>query len=289
MFTKRILLAIAVMALVTMACGININLPMERINTGPVQTEEINIPATDTSGPVNLTIDFGAGELDINPGAQDVLVEGTAEYNVPELKPEITVEGNTVLLKTGEMKKIKLLPVFGDKYKNSWDLSLGESLLDLTINAGAYQGNIELGGLSIGSLTVADGASQAEWSFSQPNLVEMNTLRYGTGASSVSLDGLANSRASEIIFKGGAGDYTLDFSGQLQNDMDVSIDAGISNVKIVVPQGVSASLNIDGGLSNVEVNGNWEKSGNVYEMAGDGPRITFDVTMGAGNLELRNR
>jgi len=289
MFTKRILLAIAVMALVTMACGININLPMERINTGPVQTEEINIPATDTSGPVNLTIDFGAGELDINPGAQGVLVEGTAEYNVPELKPEITVEGNTVLLKTGEMKKIKLLPVFGDKYKNSWDLSLGESLLDLTINAGAYQGNIELGGLSIGSLTVADGASQAEWSFSQPNLVEMNTLRYGTGASSVSLDGLANSRASEIIFKGGAGDYTLDFSGQLQNDMDVSIDAGISNVKIVVPQGVSASLNIDGGLSNVEVNGNWEKSGNVYEMAGDGPRITFDVTMGAGNLELRNR
>lgn len=289
MFTKRILLAIAVMALVTMACGININLPMERINTGPVQTEEINIPAADTSGPVNLTIDFGAGELDINPGAQGVLVEGTAEYNVPELKPEITVEGNTVLLKTGEMKKIKLLPVFGDKYKNSWDLSLGESLLDLTINAGAYQGNIELGGLSIGSLTVADGASQAEWSFSQPNLVEMNTLRYGTGASSVSLDGLANSRASEIIFKGGAGDYTLDFSGQLQNDMDVSIDAGISNVKIVVPQGVSASLNIDGGLSNVEVNGNWEKSGNVYEMAGDGPRITFDVTMGAGNLELRNR
>lgn len=289
MFTKRILLAIAVMALVTMACGININLPMERINTGPVQTEEINIPAADTSGPVNLTIDFGAGELDINPGAQGVLVEGTAEYNVPELKPEITVEGNTVLLKTGEMKKIKLLPVFGDKYKNSWDLSLGESLLDLTINAGAYQGNIELGGLSIGSLTVADGASQTEWSFSQPNLVEMNTLRYGTGASSVSLDGLANSRASEIIFKGGAGDYTLDFSGQLQNDMDVSIDAGISNVKIVVPQGVSASLNIDGGLSNVEVNGNWEKSGNVYEMAGDGPRITFDVTMGAGNLELRNR
>ena len=288
MFSKRIFLAIAALALVTLACGININLPMERINTGPLHTEEINIPAVDTSAPVNLTIGFGAGELDINPGAQGVIVEGTAQYNVPELKPEITVEGNTVLLKTGEMK-IKGLPIFGDKYKNSWELRLGESLLDLTINAGAYQGKIELGGLSIGSLTVADGASQAEWSFSQPNRVEMDTLRYETGASSVSLEGLANSRASEIIFKGGAGDYRLDFSGQLQNDMDVNIDAGISNVKIVVPQGVSARLNFDGGLSNVEVNGNWEKSGNVYNMAGDGPRITFNVTMGAGNLELQNR
>ncbi len=117
----------------------------------------------------------------------------------------------------------------------------------------------------------------------------MGTFRYGTGASSVTLEGLANSRASEIIFKGGAGDYTLDFSGQLQNDINVSIDAGISNVKIIVPRGVSARLSIDGGLSNVEANGNWEKSGNVYETTGDGPVITFDVTMGAGNLELRNR
>lgn len=288
MFSKRIFLAIAALALVTLACGININLPMERINTGAVQTEEISIPAVGTSDPVNLTIGFGAGELDIHPGAQDALVEGTAEYNVPELKPEITVDGNTVLLKTGEMK-IKGLPIFGDKYKNIWDLKLGESLLDLTINAGAYQGKIELGGLSIGSLTVADGASQAEWSFSQPNLVEMDTLRYETGASSVSLEGLANSRASKIIFKGGAGDYTLDFSGQLQKDMDVSVDAGISNVKIVVPKGVPARLNFNGGLSNVDVNGNWEKSGNVYKMVGDGPEITFDVTMGAGNLELQNR
>ena len=288
MFSKRIFLAIAALALVTLACGININLPMERINTGAVQTEEISIPAVGTSDPVNLTIGFGAGELDIHPGAQDALVEGTAEYNVPELKPEITVDGSTVLLKTGEMK-IKGLPIFGDKYKNIWDLKLGESLLDLTINAGAYQGKIELGGLSIGSLTVADGASQAEWSFSQPNLVEMDTLRYETGASSVSLEGLANSRASKIIFKGGAGDYTLDFSGQLQKDMDVSVDAGISNVKIVVPKGVPTRLNFDGGLSNVDVNGNWEKSGNVYKMVGDGPEITFDVTMGAGNLELQNR
>lgn len=288
MFSKRIFLAIAALALVTLACGININLPMERINTGAVQTEEISIPAVGTSDPVNLTIGFGAGELDIHPGAQDALVEGTAEYNVPELKPEITVDGSTVLLKTGEMK-IKGLPIFGDKYKNIWDLKLGESLLDLTINAGAYQGKIELGGLSIGSLTVADGASQAEWSFSQPNLVEMDTLRYETGASSVSLEGLANSRASKIIFKGGAGDYTLDFSGQLQKDMDVSVDAGISNVKIVVPKGVPARLNFNGGLSNVDVNGNWEKSGNVYKMVGDGPEITFDVTMGAGNLELQNR
>jgi len=288
MFSKRIFLAIAALALVTLACGININLPMERINPGAVQTEEISIPAVGTSDPVNLTIGFGAGELDIHPGAQDALVEGTAEYNVPELKPEITVDGNTVLLKTGEMK-IKGLPIFGDKYKNIWDLKLGESLLDLTINAGAYQGKIELGGLSIGSLTVADGASQAEWSFSQPNLVEMDTLRYETGASSVSLEGLANSRASKIIFKGGAGDYTLDFSGQLQKDMDVSVDAGISNVKIVVPKGVPARLNFNGGLSNVDVNGNWEKSGNVYKMVGDGPEITFDVTMGAGNLELQNR
>ena len=288
MFPKGMILVLATLVITSLACGISINLPTERINTGPVQTEEINILVPDTSEPVNLSIGFGAGELEINPGAQEALVEGTAEYNVPALKPEVSVDGDNITLDTGEMK-IEGLPVFRDEYRNTWDLKLGDALMDLTVNAGAYKGNIELGGLSIQSLSITDGASEARWSFSQPNLVDMESLRYQTGASSISLEGLANTRADEITFKGGAGSYKLDFSGDLQREMTVNVDAGISNLEIVVPEGVSAQVNSSGGLSNVDVNGSWEKSGDVYTTPGEGPRITLNVNMGAGNVELRNR
>ena len=88
--------------------------------------------------------------------------------------------------------------------------------MDLTIAAGAYEGNLELGGLALKSLTVKDGASHVDLSFPEPNQTEMSILRYETGASDVKLTGLANANFSTLTFSGGAGNYTLDFSGELQ-------------------------------------------------------------------------
>ena len=39
-----------------------------------------------------LALSFGAGELSLTPGTSK-LVEGTAEYNVEALKPEIITDG----------------------------------------------------------------------------------------------------------------------------------------------------------------------------------------------------
>ncbi len=288
MSPKPFLILITVLAVVSISCGISIDLPVEQINTGPTVREEINIPLVDAGTPAELVIGFGAGELKIDPGTQDALVAGVAEYNVPDFKPDVTIDGNRVSLETGDLE-IGGIPSFRNRFKNEWNLQLGSQPMELSINAGAYKGILELGGLSLLSLDISDGASEVGLSFSNPNLVAMELLRYNTGASSVKLTGLANANAQEMIFKGGAGEYVLDFSGQLQQDMDVSIDAGISSVNLIVPQGVSARLLFDGGLSNVDIHGDWEKSGSMYEMTGDGPRITINVNMGAGNLELRNR
>ncbi len=283
-----ILLMIVVIALSTLACGITINFPVTRLRTGPTVTDEIRVPLSPSSEPVDLTLAFGAGELRVEAGAQDALVQGTATYNLPDLKPEVTVNGNRIKIQSGELE-IGGIPALRGNYKNEWDIKLGKVPMDLTINAGAYKSRIDLGGLSILSLKVADGAADVELEFSTPNPVEMDTLRYETGASSVSLRGLANSNAQTLIFKAGAGDYTLDFSGALQRDMDVKIDTGMSSMKIIIPKGVSARVLYDGGLSNVDISGDWEKVGNDYYLNGEGPRITINVNLGAGNLELRNR
>jgi hypothetical protein len=286
---KLILLILAILALVTMACGITVNIPMpvEEIKTGPTEIEEINVPESDVSV-VDLTLVFGAGKLDLKPGATGALVAGTASYNVEDLKPRLNVSAEKVRIESGDLN-LKGIPNFDNNVENNWDLMLSQTPMNLTINAGAYQGDLELGGLALKSLEVSDGAADVRLKFSEPNLEEMDTLRYITGASSVNVSGLANANFTSMIFRSGAGDYTLDFSGQLQRDAVVTVESGISQVVIVVPEGVAAKVIFNGGLTGVSKSGQWSQTGNTYTQPGEGPQLTINVDMGAGNLELRSK
>lgn len=287
MVNKSLLAVISVLMLAMLACSVTINAPEQRIKTGPTQTEEISVPALPAGEVADLRLEFGAGELTLNPGDEELLVSGTATYNVPDLKPEVTADGNEIVVGNGDLR-VQGMPVLKD-YKNEWDLALGLTPMNLTIQAGAYQGDIELGGLSLHSLRVSDGAADVKLAFSQPNPVEMDTLRYETGASQVRLSGLANANFSRMDFTGGAGSYVLDFSGELMRDATVSIDAGLSNLQIIVPDGMAARVIVDRGLANVDIDSGWEKSGNDYSTTGDGPRLTINVNIGVGNLELSTR
>jgi hypothetical protein len=286
MSRKSFLAIFIVLAVVTMSCSLTVNLPVTRVQTGPTRTENINIPYPD-SGDANLTLAFAAGELNVTPGGNDALVSGTAIYNVDELKPFISSSGADVRLQTGQNEvKFNGLPYFGDNLKNQWDLTLGQAPMDLTIMAGAYKSEMDLGGLSLKSLRVTDGAAQVKLKFSRPNQVEMSLLHYETGASDVSLSGLANANADSIEFRSGAGNYTLDFGGDLLRDTQMDVRSGMSKVTIYVPSNANATVAFSGGLSSVNTTGNWQKSGQTYSYSGGGVNLNINIDMGAGSVDL---
>lgn len=280
MKTKFILVFI-VLALTSLACGFTVNLP-EAPTPGPEVTDEISLPAPDAED-VSLRLSFGAGDLKLSPGAKK-LVEGTAIYNYSEFEPVVDVDEGDVRIRVGD-KEFNSFPAFKD-LKNEWDFKLGDMPMDLTIESGAYNGDFELGGLSLENLTVQDGAANVELAFSEPNLVEMSTFRYETGASDVKMNGLANANFSILDFSGGAGDYTFDFSGNLQRDASIKIASGFSNIIVSIPEDVDAVVTVDSGASNVNVGSSWSKNGNVYKQKGEGPTLTFVIEIGAGNVSL---
>jgi hypothetical protein len=288
MFRKPLLIVVLVLGLASLACNFNVRLPVQELRTGPTVTDEITVPnPSDTEVVAEVEIAFGAGELKLSSGATTALVSGTVTYNVTEFKPKVTTNGNKVTI-SQENTEIRAIPNIRGDFKNEWDLKFGEAPMSLRINAGAYQGRFDLGGLALHNLRVTDGAAESRLSFSEPNLVEMDTLRYETGASKVTITGLGNANLSNLIFKGGAGDYTLDFSGQLQRDATVSVESGLSSLTIIVPEGVGVNLSMEGGLTNVNASGAWRASGSDYVMQGDGPQLDITIQLGAGNLELRN-
>lgn len=283
---RLVISVIAAMALISMSCGISFKVPVDRIVTGPTVTDDVQIYTPD-SNDIELTLAFGAGEFDLKGGAGSTLVDGTISYNVADLKPRIEVEGGEVSLRSGNLS-IDGIPKLDDKVVNHWDLALGDAPMALKIQAGAYEGDYELGGLALTNLEISDGAADVRLDFSEPNRVEMDDFRYTTGASTLRMRGLANANFKTMTFRSGLGDYTLDFSGELRRDADVNIETGLSKVVLIVPTGTRAQVIVSDGLSNVDADTEWSRSGRTYTLgSGSGPLLTIHVQMGAGDLQLR--
>ena len=277
----RMLVIVLALSIAVMACGFQMNLPTIP-TAGPDVTEELNVPVPSGGGTPILSLGFGAGELNLNPGGEG-LVSGTATYNLQALKPTVDVNGSVVKISQGNMQGFNTMP---QNLHNIWDLKLGNSPMDLQIDAGAYKARYELGGLALANLTIKDGASDVRLKFSTPNTTEMGILRYETGASNVTIEGIGNANPSSLIFKCGAGNYTLDFSGQLQRNITGHVEAGLGNITIAVPAGVSAQVTVTSGLSNVNAGSDWQKNVDTYTQTGTGPTLNLIVDIGAGNLTL---
>ncbi len=286
MVRKAVFLPLIALFLVSLACGVNFSLPESSVETGPTQVEQINVPKPDASV-VELTLSIGGGELILNPGAEQGLVAGQVTYNVADFKPQVEAEGDRISITQGDLN-IEGIPAFEEEVVNEWNLALADSPLDLRIRAGAYVGEFDLGGLRLTNLSVKDGAASVTVDFSSANQSEMDVLDYQTGASSVSLLNLANANFGTLLFESGAGNYTLDFSGELKRNANVKIQSGLSTVRLIIPEGVAAEVRFEGGLTNVSTQGDWTEDNDSYSQPGQGPKLSITVEMGAGSLEIRN-
>jgi hypothetical protein len=289
MRNKMILFAAAAaLALASLACGVTLTLPEDAIDIGPLETDNISISVPSPGKTSAVLIQFGAGDLNIQPGASNALITGVASYNVEDLKPKVSTSGEEVTIEQDTFEyNITGLPNYGD-VENTWDLFFSPDPIELEVRSGAVKGNFEFGGMAIEELKIFTGASSMDLAFSTPNLTSMSQFRYTTGASSADLIGLANANFSLMNFQGGVGSYTLDFTGVFQRDATVEVDAALSNMTINVPPGIPTIVNVEGALNNVVVRGNWGGSGDSYTLPGNGPSLVININIGAGNLNLTN-
>ena len=173
---------------------------------------------------------------------------------------------------------------------NEWDLKLGVSPIRLAVTAGAYVGTYELGGLSLQKLSIRDGAAKTSVNFASPNPSQLESLIYETGASTVTLSGLSDANFKKLQFKGGAGSFTFDFSGQLRTSGSVTIDAGVSKLHVIVPAGTAAKVSVNGKLADVTQEGTWTVTDKTYSTpaaaSSGGKALTITVNMDVGSLTI---
>ncbi len=280
---KRPLIAAGlVLLLASLACTVNVNVPT--IQTTETQTVTVNEPMTKGLDQAKVSLSIPAGTFDLSGGA-DGLVVGAIKYNVKDWQPVINRKPGEVSILQSDASKVNGLPT--KDFINDWSLKLSNTVpLDLSIQAGAYKGTLDLGGMQLTGLSIMDGASQSKVIFSQPNPAALDNFSYKTGASQVDLENLANANFSSFTFDGGAGDYTFDLSGKLTHDATITIKAGVSNITMFIPAGTHVIVDNRGAISNLNTEGTWIVNGSTYETSASGPVINIVIDVAVGNIKL---
>lgn len=277
---KQVIFAILGLVIAAMACSIQ-NIEMKTIDT---QVMNINEPLPEDLAGTELIFNMTGGKFDITPGAEG-LVNGSITYNVEQWEPEFTRSNYYYEIKQRNAFNITGIPT--GNIKNHWELALSTVLpLDLTIEGGASENTFDFSGLRLTQLNIVQGASDTTIRFDTPNPVLMQDFIFKTGASSAKIYGLGNANFVSMNMSCGAGDYTLDFGGSLAQDSTVDIKSGMSNITIIIPADMNATINNQGTVSNINTQGTWLVQNETYQTMVVGPTLTINLDMAVGNVNL---
>ena len=116
--------------------------------------------------------------------------------------------------------------------------------LDLDLEFGGTQSVLDLGGMSLQSLRLECGATDAMLLFSRPNRVRMRDLEVNVGAADFTARQLANANVDHSRVRGGVGRVDLDFSGSWTHDLAVTTRLVLGKLTLRIPPDVGVRVEI---------------------------------------------
>jgi hypothetical protein len=239
---------------------------------------------------LHLRIALGACRFTARPGEGEEWLTGTYTDPTDRRPLRIIEEGPRVTITEAEPSFEQIPAVFGGVPR--YDVEFGKRRpFALTIETGASDFELDLGGVPLTRLLVRQGAGKFELGFRVPNPESMELMEISTGAAGMELENLANANFSEMSLSGGAASYELDFGGALSQDAGVSIETGISGVVLTVPSSTAARVAAETTLGSVDVGDGFTKKEGVFSteaaLRGDGPVLSIRAGVRLGSLQLR--
>ena len=134
----------------------------------------------------------------------------------------------------------------GDMYDNECHLDFSDRIpINLKMDLGLVQGNLDLGGLKLSDCDITTAVSQVKIDFSEPNLIEMKYMDIECGVGKFRLENLGNANFSTLNFDAGVGSYELDFSGRLHRNADVDLEIGMGKLVVYLPRNIGVRMRVD--------------------------------------------
>ncbi len=239
------------------------------------------------------TIQYAGGTLSLVPAPPGILYALRLTYDADRFAPVARFDpavprltlGTEALPRTGGVR------VSHGGTPPAATVGLGTRAdLDLDIELGAAEAQLELGGIRISRLTLQTGASKTVVRFSEANPIRCSTADLSAGAAELLVTGLGYSRCGQINFRGGVGKVTLDFSGRWAGPVELDAEMAMGELVLRLPKGAGVKLELDKFLASFAPAGlvrsadgrTWSSAG----FAGASQQLVVDLESAFGGVTV---
>lgn len=244
---------------------------------------------------VNIEVDFGMGEISVARARGDFIARVHGEYDSRYFEAEVDYDNNGG---TGELiikvkKKKTLLKMNDGEIDNQWEILLGDMApLDINLDAGMAEVNFDFTGLEIVGLWMDVGMAAGNIFFNKPNKGRIERFVIDAGQSAVECHGFGNANFEMLEIDAGMASMEIDFSGSLDFDGRVTMDAGMSSAEITLNPDMGTQIEFEGGItSSVDIPNGFTKvkkrtyQSDNYDRAKG--HLIFEIDVSMGSVDFR--
>jgi hypothetical protein len=211
---------------------------------------------------MQVFVEYGAGRFTVRSIDEGLLYRMNLRYDEDRFEPVNDFSGDR--LHVGVESTRRSINIRG-RQTGSFELELARGIpMDLDLEFGAVQAEIDLGGIALTDLDLSTGASESLIDISEPNTAQMTTASFEVGAAEFTLQNMGNLNAERIELDAGVGSITLGLGGRWQQDTRLDIEMGLGSLELRVPEGLGVRLRKDSFLTALDSEG-LIKRGDVYE------------------------
>ena len=195
-----------------------------------------------------IRVQYGAGRIEVRGTTDPLLYAMHLRYDESRAAPlhRHDAEQRSTVLGVESLGR-GLRASSGDDRDEVGELKLlvpAGAPLELDLELGGTQSVLELGGLSLHSLRLECGATDARLLFSTPNRTRLRDVEIDVGAADFTAVNLGNANADQIRLRGGVGVVDLDFGGTWTQDMTVSTRLAVGKLMLRIPSDVGVRLEV---------------------------------------------
>ena len=208
------------------------------------------------TAPLRLTLELQEGSFTIQPGppGSDIDVQGEFAPGLYELIENQETDPATGVRRATVRFRSKAPPwtrffanIGGDSDRPHLTISIPRGApIDLTLQVAMGQSEVDLGGLTLGEVSVNASMGEHRIDFREPVVEGIRSLRLNTSMGNVVLENLGNARADAITTSGSMGNVTANLGGSWPPGAtsDVTFEQSMGELTLRVPSNIRLDADI---------------------------------------------
>jgi len=206
-----------------------------------------------------VSLSFAGGKFELSPLPGNLLYQMQLHYDeqAADAVHRFEVTGRQLTLGMSQANMgWRALRAMNKEEGGSMTVGLNPSVpLDIDLELGGAQAEIELGGMHIRNLAMHVGLAGSRVNFSSPNQMAMDKLTMDVGLGGLELENVGNANVSEINISGGMDGISLDFGDRVMRDVKINADVAFGGLKIQIPASAGVTIQASTKLASFKPHG----------------------------------